>query len=222
MTKKVLSYVALSALGVSIILLLIALFSESVTITGFYAKLVATAGTLTVAPSVALNSITLLVDKKNKISYVSLGLIVVSGLMFLILFWAGIGFGSVAVKICLTLAILSVTINIIVGDILRLGKKFLYIQIPTYAFFAIFDFFIIALIFGSQMLGKNGIFQLFIAVIILALGGIIALAVLSKKQDDNFKTATKQSEEMVTISKQEYDNLKARIAELEKQLNDKK
>lgn len=218
MTKKVLSYVALSALGLSIILLLVALFSESVTITGTYAKLVATTGTLTIAPSVALNSITLLVDKKNKISFISLGLIAASSILFLILFWAGVGFGSVAVKICLTLAILSITINVIVGDVLKLGKKYLFVQIPTYALFAVFDYFVISLIFGSKILSKDAMLQIFIAVIILGVGGIIALAVLSKKQDGADSAAAKTEDGMITITKTEYDALKAKIAALEEEL----
>ena len=81
-----------------------------------------------------------------------------------------------------------------------------------------FDYFVISLIFGSKILSKDGILQLFIAVIILGVGGIIALAVLSKKQDGAAGVASKTEDGMITITKTEYNELKAKIASLEEEL----
>lgn len=169
---------------------------------------------LSVAGLLTLNSCAML-ERKNKLSLVSLGLIFGSALLVIISLWTNISSKGIYLDLTLTLCIISVCFNLILSYILKLQNKYLFIQIMFYICFSIFSIFLIAASWGSDIISKE--LKLFILFIILSFVGMGVLSVLSKKQ------GTEEVRDYIKISKKEYEELlkaKEELAKLRGNEND--
>lgn len=152
--------------------------------------------TIGVGFSFALSSYNLYIKRKSTLPLVSIILIFAS-VIFVI---AALFFGSNSVafvKITVTIAVISVLFTIIVENTIKLGTRYLPLQIAVYIF-VLYLLVIILLALWSIWFGFNTYFWV---VTIVAISGLIALGVLSKKEG-NPKLI---DDDYVKISKAEYD-----------------
>lgn len=111
-------------------------------------------------------------------------------------------------KITATFGILSVLFIFIVSTYTKLGKSMLALQIPTYIVLIMLDLFFVLMVFGVQVFKVAGLLELFIILIILSVGLLIATSVVASKRKD---TIAQQS-----ISKgEEISNLKKLVEQLQ-------
>lgn len=208
--KKRISLFTLIFVIMSALIAILALFNV-IKLKGAIADLLFTFLTLSVAGILTINSCTML-ERKNKLAIVSLGLISTSALLVIIALWANLSSNGVYMEVTLTACILSVCFNLITSNILKLQNRYIAVQIIAYLCFAIFSIFLISASWGANIFDKTA--KIFILFLILSLLGIGVLAVLSKKQSeseppslDYIKITKKEYEELLNIKK-EYEKEK--------------
>lgn len=207
--KKALTITSISCIIVSALLGILFAFGV-IEIEGFLGKLLLTLLIVGIGALLSLNGASLLERSFNILAIISLAFISLSCLLAVIQFWAGFKWGLFG-QLTLIISIFSILFNFIVSYILKLGRQKLGYQIATYSFMAIFDIFITIQIINGDFL-DGFITRIFIVDIILAFVGMAILAILSKKSLNN------ENPDFVKIPKAEYQALKERIAELEKEL----
>ena len=152
------------------------------------------------------------IERKSKLALINLGLIYSSTILFIIYIWGDFSSYSLYIKITFIICILSVCFNLISSNILKLQKKYLYLQMPTYFCLSAIAFFLISFVIETPILEDNAI--IFVLFIILSLLGEGVLAIISKKQTnssildkDYVKILAKEYEELLSI-KEKYLKLK--------------
>ncbi len=210
-TRKILSISTIVGVVLCAAMLIASLFGLNF-FSGVLADILITTAALTIGMFFAISSIDLV--KLNKIiAYVSLGLI--TGAVFLIILNNWVNFGEVLSQITFVIAILSVLFNIIVSGVLKLQKRYLWLQIIVYLVLTAFFVLLNGYIFGFADFGDT--LRLFIVLLILGLLGLIIISVLSKKAvvvDDE-----KTNDKYVKISKEEYTELLMKAKQLDDMLN---
>ena len=102
---------------------------------------------------------------------------------------------------------------------IQLGDKQKALQIVTYILVAAIDIFLTVVILGINLFKYNGVWQAFGVVCLVVLALLCTLAVLSKKNYTNVDAEMNaMGDEYIKVRKSEYNELKARVAELEDQL----
>ena len=172
--------------------------------------------TLFIAGLFLLNSINA-VTAGNKVGIAAAIMLVVSALLCIILIWAGdlLGdFYDTYARITVIVAMVSILLDLIVGNYIILGKSLLVVQIFQYLSFAYVELVIAFLILGSEAL--INVWQIFVLAIIIALTLYIVLKVKEKNiaQKETETKVNANGEEMVTITKKEYEELKAAAKKL--------
>lgn len=172
--------------------------------------------TLFIAGLFLLNSINA-VTAGNKVGIAAAIMLVVSALLCIILIWAGglLGdFYDTYARITVIVAMVSILLDLIVGNYIILGKSLLIVQIFQYLSFAYVELVIAFLILGSEAL--INVWQIFVLAIIIALTLYIVLKVKEKNiaQKETENKVNANGEEMVTITKKEYEELKAAAEKL--------
>ena len=181
-------------------------------------KIMLTLLTTFIAGLFMLNSINALTSG-NKLGLVSFALIALSALLFYILIWIAEYFGDFYTAfnyIVVIVSMISILINLIIGNYIFLKWRLLGVQIPFYVVFAYIQTAISFAIFGNTLLITGGMLTPFIAIIIVSLTLSIVLEV---KKKNLAQTATENAGadgNYVKIPKAEYDAL---IAELEEYRN---
>lgn len=164
------------------------------------ADLLFTCLTLSVAGLLSINSASIL-ERKNKLAFVSLGLICTSALLVVVWLWSNVTSPSLFTKATLTLCILSVCFNLILSNTSKLQNKHIVLQTLSYICFIIVAIFLIDLSWEGTFLENN--LKIFVLFIILSLLGLGILAVLSKKQANDLTPTLNY----IKISKKEYEEL---------------
>ena len=185
-------------------LMLIASLFGIADLEGAYAKILLSAITFGVGATFAINATIIKCKGYKMVSYIAYGLIAVSSILFLLLIWVG---GDIIFKAAIVVGVSSIFANIIMGNVVSLGKKYFAVQMIEYAMIVFIDVVIILLVFGVEWLFENDILpRLFYTACIVASVGMITLAVLSKKSGDSEKVVEEDGSS-VTISKKEYKEL---------------
>ncbi len=210
--KKTLSIVAFVSLGIFVLIAILWLinadiFENSIVLNIFISSII-----FALASLVTLTPIELL--KVNKIlPLINICLTAVSSLLFLILLWTDVGANDdTFLKVVCVISIFAVLSTIVCSNIIKLKNKVLILQIACYCLILVFDVLVSLLVFEAITLGDVGL-RIFIADILLCIASIIALAVIAKKHQ---KAESFDTNETITISVAEYNNLNNRIQELEK------
>lgn len=199
--KKIFTGMAIGSAVLAGIIVIGSIFGI-IEIEGVLLNIVLSAVTLCVGSAFAINA-TMLRERSNRlVSTIGFVLIGVSVLLFLLLIWIG---GEVLFKAAIVIGVGSAFANIIMGNAVRLGKKFLTVQIVEYAMVFLIDIVIVLNTFDIDVLAIEIVSKLFVTVCIAAVVGMVSLSVLSKKQGGDVSIETN---DMITISKAEYTELK--------------
>lgn len=196
----------MSAIGCIVLaaLMLIAALFGIFELEGTYISVLLSVVTLGVSAIFSINA-TLIKEKGYKIvSYVAYGLIAVSAILFLLLTWVG---GDIIFRLAIIIGVSSIFANIIMGNVVSLGKKYLVIQLIEYAMVLAIDIIIKLVAFGVDVFKEDIVFKLFVTGCIIAGVGMITLSVLSKKVGTT-ESGEVVDKDSVTISKKEYNALK--------------
>ena len=177
--------------------------------------------TLFIAGLFLLNSINA-VSKGNKVGMFAAFMILLSAILFLILIWLGEFMGDFYTAysyIIVIVSMLSILLDLIIGNYIVLGKSLLAVQIVFYLSIAYIE-----LAVSFAILGNNAIidvWQIFVLAIILAITLYVVLKVKQKNiaQDTVNAESVSSDGEFVTITKTEYENLKAEIERLREEHN---
>lgn len=220
-TKKIVMWVSVACFGLAAILALSIYFSENLKFTGSIAKIMFTLLTVGIATFMSINGLNLYERKKNPLSIVSLSLIGVSALMALYLCWFKLSWNTFT-KFVILISVTSILFNFVVTGIVNLKKEKLIFQIFVYLNLFIFDFYILSFLFGIKAVTQTaGV--IFVINIIVSIFSSVILSVFSRKNygyvDSNAQKTNNLDDGYIRIKKEEYDYLKARIAELEAKLN---
>ncbi len=178
--------------------------------------------TLFIAGLFLLNSINA-VTAGNKVGIAAAIMLIISVLLCIVLIWAGSLLGDFLItysRITVIVAMVSILLDLIVGNYIILGKSLIIVQIFQYLSFAYVELVIASVILGSTALIE--LWQIFVTAIIVALTLYIVLKVKEKSiaQKETATRINSAGEECLTITKQEYEELKAAAAKL-KELTDK-
>ena len=207
--RKVLTIVSLSSLAITCLFLITGIFVHEIFKNPLLNILLIFA-IFTVAPAIALTEVNVLL-KKRTIGIVSLSLLALSTLLAIIMViipsLTNFNFYG---KITLTISIISVVFAMILSNYTKLEKRALVLQIVTYSLLSILGILIILQVYGLPLL--QNFWQIFLILVIVNIGLLIAIAVISKKSDDA-KLEVKSNIKTIIVSQELYDNL---IAENEK------
>ena len=170
--------------------------------------------TLFIAGLFLLNSIKA-VTVGNKVGNVAAVMLMISAALFVVLIWFGgqLGdFGDAYGKITVIVAMISIMLDLIIGNYIILGKSLLFVQILQYVSFAYVELVVALAILGDPTLVAY--WQVLVLACIIALTLYIVLKVKEKNIAQEQVDHRPDGDEYVTITKTEYENLKAEIARL--------
>ena len=172
--------------------------------------------TVFIAGLFLLNSINA-ITAGNKVGIFSAYMIIASAILFLLLIWVSQYFGSFSTifnYIIVIVSMLSVLLNLIIGHYIVLSTKLLAVQVALYLCVAYVELALSFLILGSSVFFDN-IWQVFAAAVIVAITLYVVLKVKEKNLAQTAREkAVKGSDEYITITKTEYENLKAEVERL--------
>ena len=168
--------------------------------------------TVFIAGLFLLNSINA-ITAGNKVGIFAAFMIIISAILFLLLIWAG-DLGEIFNYIIVIVSMVSILLNLIVGHYIILRKSLLIVQILLYLNFAYVELVLAFVILGSSALIVY--WQIFVAAIIIALTLYIVLKVKEKNiaQKETETKVNGNGDEFVTITRTEYEELKAAAEKL--------
>lgn len=175
--------------------------------------------TICVSTAISISEVTI-IKKRKVLGYIGLGLLAISVLFALIIFCSSLLYNySVFNRITGIISVLSVTFIIIISIYSKLGKSILGLQIPTYICLSLFSILICILIGGVALLDINGMLEVIIVMAIICFGLLLASIIVAARKKEVTVSA---NEEMITITKTEYENLKKENEELKNQIQNLK
>lgn len=221
--KKILSIVSVVCVVVAVGILISAIFGVPVFDWGPTTKILLSAAILAAVSAFAVTAIGYM-NRQLVLAAITLVLLLVLGILSYIIVWASIAFSSTFTQITVTVALVTVPFCLIVDHRTKLGKKLAVLQILTYVFMTIAVAIIIALIWGvpifSWPLGPH----FSVSEWILAFMFWIILAIMGRKQAETYEEKPRDPTQQampqggmnsVTISKFEYEGMKAQIQQLQ-------
>ena len=165
------------------------------------------------------------ISRKSIFGFISAGLIAVSSIMFLVFIWflwQKIDEGSTYLHLTWIVSAITILFNVIVSNVIGLGKKLLPLQIITYLTLFYIELAIVLLICGNNALFGD----IWLIFAIVAIVWLLFTIILSIKKKSIARAAVSEAiqapaDDTVTLSKAEYQALLDKIAELENQLANK-
>lgn len=167
------------------------------------------------------------ISRKSIFGFISAGLIAISSVLFLVFIWGlwkKIDQGSAYLHATWIISAATILFNVIVGNVIGLGKKLLALQIINYVTLFYVELVIVMLICGNNTLFEESRWLLFA---IVAIVWIVFTIILSIKKKAIARAAVSVAEskpvkgDTVTISRADYQALLDKIADLENQLANK-
>lgn len=220
-TKKSLMIVSLVTLAISCLMLILAVFKVDV-FHGIALRFLLIFATTSLACAIAISEINI-IERKRILGFIGLGLLTLSVLMALVVFCSPLLFNyNVFNRITGIVAVLSVAFIAVLSIYSKLEKSLLGLQIPTYVALGVLALMISILIGGFSLLEIKGMLEVLIIDAIVTVGLLIASSVIASKRKDGNKPETKQESELEMLKtenlrlKQENEELKAKLAELQK------
>lgn len=202
--KKGVLISALSCLGVTCLLCILGIFGVAI-FSGVGLRILLIFASLTVALSASLSDINIF-EKNKKIAIASLSLLGISLIFALIIFCSKL-LDEVHVfnKITAILSVFSIMFMMIVSLYTKLENKFRVLQAITYIVVLLVDILISLLIAGVNILRVKGMTEILGVLCVLAVGLLIATAVVSTKKDNAIEQGETQG--FIRLKKVEYENL---------------
>lgn len=216
-TKKTLMIVSLSALLISCIMLILAVFGVEI-FDGVPLRLLLIFATICVATGISINELAV-INRKKVLGFVGVGLLALSVLMAFVIFCSNLLVTeNVFNRITGIVSVLSVTFIIIISIYSKLGKSLLGLQIPTYVAFGTLAILLSLLIGGLHLFDIKGMLEVFIVLCIVCFGLLIASTIISAKKKSSNSDAVNSKAKTITISLQEYESLKEENKMLKEEL----
>lgn len=216
-TKKALMIVSLSALLISCIMLILAVFGVEI-FDGVPLRLLLIFATICVATGISINELAV-INRKKVLGFVGIGLLALSVLMAFVIFCSNLLVTeNVFNRITGIVSVLSVTFIIIISIYSKLGKSLLGLQIPTYVAFGALAILLSLLIGGLHLFDIKGMLEVFIVLGIVCFGLLIASTIISAKKKSSNSDAVNSKAKTITISLQEYESLKEENKTLKEEL----
>lgn len=216
-TKKTLMIVSLSALLISCIMLILAVFGVEI-FDGVPLRLLLIFATICVATGISINELAV-INRKKVLGFVGIGLLALSVLMAFVIFCSNLLVTeNVFNRITGIVSVLSVTFIIIISIYSKLGKSLLGLQIPTYVAFGALAILLSLLIGGLHLFDIKGMLEVFIVLCIVCFGLLIASTIISAKKKSSNSDAVNSKAKTITISLQEYESLKEENKALKEEL----
>lgn len=216
-SKKILTIVSIISICGAVALLIGSIFGIEI-FKGNLFRVLLSFATIALAAGFAINSVNY-IKVKRVVSIVSLALLSFLTVCAMVIYWAKIPFGSWFSKMTCILALATIFFNIILSLYIQLGNKQKPLQAITYILICTIDIFLTIIILGIDLFKYNGVWQCFSVACLVVLALLCTLAVLGKKnytQVDAEMNAI--GDEYIKVRKSEYNELKARVAELEDKL----
>ena len=212
--KKILMIISLSGVGASALLLILQVLGVPI-FNNFMLRILLITATIAVASGISINEIGV-IKRKRILGLVGLCLLALSSLFAIIVFSTDLLVTySVFNKITGVVALNSIMFIIIITQYSRVGRAVKGLQIPTYICLVLLDIILSLTISGVDILSK--IITPFIILCIATVALLIALSVISSKIKNTEPTVSIKKD-IVTISREEYENLKKENAELKAKL----
>ena len=201
--KKIVSVMTIGSVILLSVILLLALFNI-IELEGTFINLLLTSLTVFIASIVSLNSV-VMVEKKEKWAITSLVLIVISTLFVLLTIWFDAFNNPTFTRLTWSFATISVAFNLIVNFRLKLDNKSMILQGITYVVYTLTTLLILLMINVKVVSQWEDIMYLLVP---LALASLVLTSILmiQTKKDEAV------GDDYVKITKEEYSNLKKKIA----------
>lgn len=213
-TKKILMIISLSSLAAACLMLILAVFKLPI-FEGIPLRFLLIFSMVCVSTAISIQEVSI-IRKRKVLGYIGLGLLGISVLFALIIFCSNLLYNyNVFNRITGIVSVLSVTFIAIIYIYSKLDKSILGLQIPTYICLSLLSVLICVLIGGVALFDINGMLEVVIVLAIVCFGLLLASVIIAARKKD---IPTTTSEEMITITKTEYENLKRENEELKKQI----
>ena len=205
--RKILTIVSVSTMAIAVIMLISAVFGAKV-FQGIALNFLLTFAVISVASAFAINSLNVLKTQKI-VAYISLALLALSSLFGIITFWTNFS-NALFGQITAILAIATAFFCIIISTNNKVQKRFLVLQIITYAIAVFIDIILTLLIVGVSVFKVNGMVEIFIVACLVAFALLCALGILGKKKDNT-------EDKLNKVEKVDYQALLNKIQKLEEE-----
>ena len=210
--KKALTIASLSALGIAIVLLIGGVFGLEIFSNKVLLKILLTAGTIAITSGMAINEIAV-IKRKRILGFIGLALLLASAVLAIILFIVPSLFANTTLlRVTGSVALSSLLFVTIISYYSKLEGSIIGLQIAAYLVFIALDVMFTLMIWGVKVLTSTLMIEIFSVLCILAVGGMIALTVLSSKRKasmfDKEAREPKLADDKMIISKAEYYALK--------------
>ncbi len=177
LAKKILTIISLSTLGLTCLLLILAIFKLPV-FEGVLLRILLICATLALGCGFAISELNV-IKRKKVVGYVGLSFLALSMLFAIIIFVTPLlTNGNVFNRITGILSIFSVLFIVINNFKTKLGSKMLALQIVTYVVLCILVLILVLLIAGVAVFDVKGMLQIFGIVCVVSVGLLIAIAVI--------------------------------------------
>ena len=234
MIRKVCRYTTLATLGLFVTLMIVALvalvFGGEMLSSKVFWKIQGTIGTFFAIAIIGIN-VAELMEQKNVLAIISFVLMVISAIILLIVIWKvslineGAG-AEIKTKIAGSIPITSALFTLILNPSFKVQNRMKVMQIITGALLVLIFVQVMALIWApdaskvEKIIGiASGVFNIWIPAFVIV-GFEITFLVLGKK-NNKVEDTKAVKEDMITIPRSEYEQLKSRINELENKLKQK-
>lgn len=213
--KKILGISSIVTLGICILLLLGALFKVTDTFNKDKVFLYILLSSAVICAGCFFSMSSLNFSKVNKIlSYITTGLIWVTVVGALIVFFSKFSVPEMFSKVLFTIGIIAIFFVIIAGTYIKVGSNYKVLQAVTYILIIVIEIILILQLFGVSII-KDGFVKFFVAMCIIALALLATTNIIGKRVQT---TEVKTQNGYISVKKDDYDKLVERVRELEEKL----
>lgn len=217
--KKTLSIISIVTLAGAVLMLILWVFGVKGIFKFPLVAVLESMAIICAGSAFSINAL-LILPKKKKLAIVDFSLLGSLTLLSILTFWIEAMSSSIFGKIVLILGIATIFFNIIVSNYLKLAKNKLALQIVTYCLIVIIDILLTLQILGINLFDSEVFVKIFIALCLATFVMLIVLVILAKKSPTSDIVSDKV--DFIKVDKKEYDAMKFRIQELEKELHELK
>lgn len=208
--QKAFVIVSISTVGLAMMLLIAAVFGLKVFDNPYLLALLLSLAVIAAGCFFANNALDMF-ESKKVLSIMCLVLLAISAMLGFVHFWSKFSLPEAFGKLTGIIVISSVLIVIIVTTYGALNKKFFVLQMITYSLVGIIDILLVLLILGVKLFDIKGFATIFVIICIVAFALLCTTNILSKRINKIVEAG------YIKVSKEEYNNLKQRVEELEKE-----
>lgn len=214
--KKILTVLAIVTLIAIVGLLIAAIFGFQL-FTGFWLKMLLTLATVTVTSTFSISALSFF-NKKKIVSIVALCLFLYLTVCAFIIFWSGLKLSNIFVKITAVSALAVFLFNLIISTSLKLEGRHMVLKVITYLAALALNVMLAMGIFGVDIF-SNGSWQILLVIALITFALVCTLSILGRKSADTKITdKNKNGEKLITITENEYNQLKNEVKSLQEQL----